>query len=130
MGFELPLSLEFMPMVLGPLGRYFCPKCRMYFEFGRARERVVCPLMPQKCMFDPTAVKGEYPLADLLRIYHITPQLCARLLTAARRLSETPLGSVRERLRTELTGWGFVGSPEEYEDLWALLGLADGAAMA
>jgi len=123
MGFELPLGLEFMPMVPGPLGRYFCPKCRMYFEFGRARERVVCPLMPQKCMFDPTAIEGEYPLADLLKFYRITPQLYARMLTAARRLSQVPLTAVREGLQTELADWGFVGSPDEYDDLWALLAL-------
>ncbi len=123
MGFALPINLEFMPMVPGPLGRYFCPKCRMYFEFGRARERVVCPLMPQKCMFDPTAIKGEYPLADLLKIYRITPQLYARLMAAARSLSATPPAAVREQVQAELADWGFGGTPEEYDALWALLGL-------
>lgn len=38
------------------VGKYFCPMCSMFFEFGPKSEKVTCPLMPQKCMFKPTDI--------------------------------------------------------------------------
>ncbi|HHS98201.1 MAG TPA: hypothetical protein ENK08_09980 [Chloroflexi bacterium] len=122
--FPHPAQIDFVEIVPGPLGRYFCPKCRMYFEFGKARERVICPLMPQKCMFEPTAVSGTYPLADLLKIYRITPGLYGRLMRTARRFSRASLGDVVAALDEEVRGWGFEGTEEEWAALYGLLGLA------
>ena len=128
MGFDLPARLDFIRIVPGQLGRYFCPKCRMYFEFGKARDKVICPLMPQKCMFEPTAIAGDYPLADLLKIYRITPGLYARLMEAARQFSAADLGAVVSALDEEVRGWGFDGGAEEWDALHIALGLAAGAA--
>ncbi len=120
---ETPVTLDFIRIVPGPLGRYFCPKCRMYFEFGVAREKVICPLMPQKCMFEPTAVKGPYPLADLLKIYRVTPRLYARLIEATLPFSETPAEQVIQSLDQEVRDWGFEGEATEWNALHAALGL-------
>jgi len=124
MTFPQPAKLDFIRIVPGSLGRYFCPKCRMYFEFGKARDKVICPLMPQKCMFDPTAIAGAYPLADLLKIYRITPQLYARLMQATRRFSQTPVEQVVATLDEEVTRWGFEGTQMEWDALHAALGLS------
>lgn len=123
-GFSQPVDMDFIRIVPGPLGRYFCPKCRMYFEFGKAREKVICPLMPQKCMFEPGAIDGDYPLTDLLKIYRITPRLYARLMEAARRYSETPVKDVIVALDAEVKEWGFAGTDEEWDALHASLGLS------
>ncbi len=121
--FPDPVTLDFIRIVPGPLGRYFCPKCRMYFEFGKAREKVICPLMPQKCMFEPTAIQGPYPLRDLLKIYRITPRLYARLIEVAQSFSETPPEQVIASLDEEVRAWGFEGEPLEWDALHAALGL-------
>ena len=122
-GFADPVEVDFIEIVPGPLGRYFCPKCRMYFEFGKAREKVICPLMPQKCMFEPTAIQGPYPLRDLLKIYRITPRLYARLIEVAQPFSETPPEQVIASLDEEVRAWGFEGEPLEWDALHAALGL-------
>ncbi|GAB6189307.1 hypothetical protein JCM30566_10460 [Marinitoga arctica] len=51
------------------IGKYYCQKCNMMFEFGKEREKIVCPLMPQKCMFDPINIKNtSFKFEDLERM--------------------------------------------------------------
>ncbi len=123
LAFPRPITIRFIEIVPGQPGRYFCPKCRMYFEFGKAREKVICPLMPQKCMFDPLAIQGTYPLADLIKIYRITPALYRRLIEAARPLSQAKLAEVRATFDAEIRSWGFDGSEAEWATLHEQLGL-------
>jgi hypothetical protein len=66
-----------------PSGRYYCPMCRKFFEFSTQKESITCPLMAQKCMATPTTiVKSKYTLADLARVYEITPDFYQRLIAA------------------------------------------------
>ncbi len=122
-GFSDPVGVGFIEIVPGPLGRYFCPKCRMYFEFGKARDSVICPLMPQKCMFEPTAIAGTYPLADLLKIYRITPRLYGRMMEVVRPISRIEWQHIVDALDEEVCGWGFEGTEEEWAALHVALGL-------
>jgi hypothetical protein len=66
---EHELGLDFID-ILGEreVGKYFCAKCGMFFEFGLRRESVTCPLMAQKCMFDPQNIeKMEYTSDRLVK---------------------------------------------------------------
>ena len=72
---EHELMLDFID-ILGEreVGKYFCAKCGMFFEFGIKRENVTCPLMAQKCMFDPQHIeKVEYTADRLIKQFEITP---------------------------------------------------------
>ncbi len=73
---ERGVTVDFIDVVPGDYGRYYCKKCSMFFEFGMKREKVTCPLMAQKCMFEPKNVSNETgTLSDLVKIYRITPHL-------------------------------------------------------
>jgi hypothetical protein len=79
---EHELSLDFID-ILGEreVGKYFCAKCGMFFEFGMSRESVTCPLMAQKCMFDPQHIdKVEYPTEKLIKQFEITPDIYKRFI--------------------------------------------------
>jgi DNA-directed RNA polymerase subunit RPC12/RpoP len=66
------------------VGKYFCAKCGMFFEFGLKRESVTCPLMSQKCMFDPQSIEKINFTADkFLKQFQITPDIYNRFLKAA-----------------------------------------------
>jgi hypothetical protein len=63
------------------VGKYYCAKCGMFFEFGIKRETVTCPLMAQKCMFDPQHIdKIDYPSAKLAKQFGITPDIYKRFI--------------------------------------------------
>ncbi len=121
LAFPLPVEVDFIEIAPGPLGRYFCPMCRMYFEFGKVRDRVICPLMPQKCMFEPQAIAGAYPLADLVKIYRITPALYARWMDVARRFDAPAEAEVVAAMDEEIESWGFEGTADEWASLHRLL---------
>ena len=73
---EREVTVDFIDVVSGDYGRYYCKKCSMFFEFGMKREKVTCPLMAQKCMFESKNVSNETgTLSDLVKIYRITPHL-------------------------------------------------------
>jgi hypothetical protein len=79
---EHELKLDFID-ILGEreVGKYFCAKCGMFFEFGIKRESVTCPLMAQKCMFDPQHIdKVEYSSEKLIKQFEITPDIYKRFI--------------------------------------------------
>jgi hypothetical protein len=78
------LNIDFID-ILGEreVGKYFCAKCGMFFEFGIKRESVTCPLMAQKCMFDPQHIeKTDYSSEKMVKQLHITPDIYKRFIAA------------------------------------------------
>jgi hypothetical protein len=85
LSFDHELKLDFID-ILGEreVGKYFCAKCGMFFEFGIKREVVTCPLMSQKCMFDPQHIdKISFTPDKLVRQFEITPDIYRRFIQAA-----------------------------------------------
>jgi len=79
---EHELNLDFID-ILGEreVGKYFCSKCGMFFEFGIKRDVVTCPLMAQKCMFDPQHIdKVNYTSDKLIKQFDITPDIYKRFI--------------------------------------------------
>ena len=79
---EHELNIDFID-ILGEreVGKYYCAKCGMFFEFGIRRETVTCPLMAQKCMFDPQHIeKVEYTSDKLIKQFRITPDIYKRFI--------------------------------------------------
>ena len=79
---EHALEIDFID-ILGAreVGKYFCAKCGMFFEFGMRRDGVTCPLMAQKCMFDPQHIdKVEYTSDKLVKQFEITPDIYKRFI--------------------------------------------------
>ena len=92
------LSVEFID-ILGERegGKYFCAKCGMFFEFGLRRESVTCPLMSQKCMFDPQHIdKISYTSDKMLKQFKITPDIYKRFITGigSKTVSQGSLGKI------------------------------------
>ncbi len=82
LGIKHHLSIDFID-ILGEreVGKYFCAKCGMFFEFGIKRDSVTCPLMAQKCMFDPQHIeKVEYPSEKMVKQFEITPDIYKRFI--------------------------------------------------
>lgn len=76
------LILDFID-ILGEreVGKYYCAKCGMFFEFGIRRDVVTCPLMAQKCMFDPQHIeKVDYASDKLVKQFEITPDIYKRFI--------------------------------------------------
>ena len=79
---EHDLNIDFID-ILGEreVGKYYCSKCGMFFEFGMKRDSVTCPLMAQKCMFDPRHIDSvDYAPDKLVRQFEITPDLYRRFI--------------------------------------------------
>lgn len=79
---EHNLNIDFID-ILGEreVGKYFCAKCGMFFEFGIKRDAVTCPLMSQKCMFDPQHIeKVNYTSDKLVKQFAITPDIYKRFI--------------------------------------------------
>jgi len=79
---EHDLDVDFID-ILGEreVGKYYCAKCGMFFEFGIKRENVTCPLMAQKCMFDPQHIeKLEYTSDKLVKHFEVTPDIYKRFI--------------------------------------------------
>ena len=78
------LEIDFIG-ILGEreVGKYYCAKCGMFFEFGMRRDGVTCPLMAQKCMFDPQHIdKVEYASDKLVKQFEITPDIYKRFIAS------------------------------------------------
>lgn len=76
------LNIDFID-ILGEreIGKYYCAKCGMFFEFGMKRDVVTCPLMSQKCMFDSQHIdKVNYPSEKLVKQFEITPDIFNRFI--------------------------------------------------
>jgi len=99
---EHDLNLDFID-ILGEreVGKYFCAKCGMFFEFGIRREAVTCPLMAQKCMFDPQHIdKVEYTSDKLVKQFGITPDIYKRFIESISNKSD-----FSEKLNEILKEW-------------------------
>ena len=103
------------------MGKYFCPMCRKFFEFGIKREKVTCPLMSQKCMVEPSHIEvlSNYHTDDLIKVYKVTPNIHKRFnaLLEKKEKGEEVLGRI---LKEE---WEFDYSDDELETLAELLGV-------
>ena len=99
---EHELKIDFID-ILGEreVGKYFCAKCGMFFEFGIRRETVTCPLMAQKCMFDPQHIdKVEYTSDKLVKQFGITPDIYKRFINSISNKSD-----FSEKLNELLKEW-------------------------
>lgn len=104
------LSVEFID-ILGEreTGKYFCPKCGMFFEFGLKRESVTCPLMSQKCMFDPQHIdRVSYTADKMVKQFKITPDIYKRFLNGVNNnaIAESSLNNI-------LNEWKMTGNQEQ-----------------
>ena len=109
------LHIDFID-ILGEreVGRYYCAKCGMFFEFGMRREEVTCPLMSQKCMFDPQHIdKARYTPEAMLKQFEITPDLYSRFIR-----SSGFGGNFRNWLDELLKVWKIT---EKQEDIFKIL---------
>ena len=99
---EHSLSIDFID-ILGEreVGKYFCAKCGMFFEFGIKREAVTCPLMAQKCMFDPQNIeKIDYSSDKLVKQFKITPDIYKRFINSIKNR-----GVISDKLNEILKEW-------------------------
>ncbi len=97
---EHALGLDFID-ILGEreVGKYYCAKCGMLFEFGMRRDTVTCPLMSQKCMFDPQHIeKTNYTSDKLVKQLTITPDIYKRFIQSIDKRS-MPSGKMNELLQ-------------------------------
>lgn len=61
----------------------------MFFEFGMKRETVTCPLIAQKCMFDPQHIeKIEYTAEKLIKQFEITPDIYKRFIKSIQKQND------------------------------------------
>jgi len=96
------LQIDFID-ILGEreVGKYYCAKCGMFFEFGMKRDSVTCPLMAQKCMFDPQHIDMvEYPADKFFKQFEITPDLYKRFIDSVKGTKD-----LSEKLKTLLKEW-------------------------
>jgi DNA-directed RNA polymerase subunit RPC12/RpoP len=97
---EHALGIDFID-ILGEreVGKYYCAKCGMLFEFGMRRDTVTCPLMSQKCMFDPQHIeKTNYTSDKLIKQLAITPDIYKRFIHSIDKRS-MPSGKMNELLQ-------------------------------
>lgn len=107
---EHELKIDFID-ILGDreVGKYFCAKCGMFFEFGIRREAVTCPLMAQKCMFDPQHIdKVEYTSDKLVKQFGITPDIYKRFIESISNKSD-----FSEKLNEILKEWKVTDKQDE-----------------
>lgn len=103
------------------LGKYYCGMCKKFFEFGIEREKVTCPLMAQKCMFDPVSInKIKYQIADFIKVLRITPDLYSRFISLVPKRKNGP-AILREILANN---WKFEFGEAELREVQELLGLS------
>lgn len=127
LGLAENFDLHFMDMYVEELGRFFCGKCNMFFEFGGPQEIVTCPFMPQKCKFKPHSLKGEaqLDLGLLVKIYRVTPKLFQKNMATFLKLAGPDFDrtELEQRLEKELNRWSLSREPEKLQQLKELIGL-------
>jgi DNA-directed RNA polymerase subunit RPC12/RpoP len=107
---EHELKLDFID-ILGEreVGKYFCAKCGMFFEFGIKRDKVTCPLMSQKCMFDPQHIeKATYTSDKLVKQFTITPDIYKRFIESTGSTSD-----FSDTLTKILKDWNITDSQDQ-----------------
>jgi DNA-directed RNA polymerase subunit RPC12/RpoP len=107
---EHELNLDFID-ILGEreVGKYFCAKCGMFFEFGMKREGVTCPLMSQKCMFDPQHIeKVNYTSDKLVKQFSITPDIYKRFIESIKNKND-----FSNKLNEILKDWKITDNQDE-----------------
>ncbi len=83
------------------IGKYFCSKCGMFFEFGLKKDMTSCPFMPQKCMFNPVNIdKIEYSDELLLKQLKIMPDIYMRFIKVIKGKKD-----IKEALNEVLSDW-------------------------
>ncbi|MCL4558153.1 MAG: hypothetical protein M1491_05920 [Deltaproteobacteria bacterium] len=105
------LGLDFID-ILGEkeVGKYYCAKCGMLFEFGMRRDSVTCPLMSQKCMFDPRHIDNtDFSQDSLLKQLEITPDIYRRFI---RGVAQGPVPS--ETISGILKEWKITDRQDEF----------------
>lgn len=103
-----------------PMGKYFCPMCRKFFEFSIQRDSITCPLMAQKCMATPTNIdKMNYEIDDLIHVYDVTPKIYKRFISKIEE-SENGLDILKEIL---VNNWNFDVDNRSLEKIANLLGI-------
>ena len=106
-----------------PMGKYYCGMCKKFFEFGIERDKVTCPLIAQKCMFDPVHInKIKYHIADLIKVFQITPDLYSRFLSLVPDRKKGP-AILKNILAAD---WKFEFGETELGEVQHLLGLSSG----
>lgn len=133
LGVAEPLDLHFMSVTSGPMGRYYCAQCAMFFEFGQPQSQVTCPFMPQKCKFKPKPIDEiaraagsvtPLDLAVLTKILGVSPKLYRRQLATA--VPSSDAAGARQIVLDDLKTWGFdLSDPTKVDALMAAMGLAD-----
>jgi len=122
--FDITQEIKFDSMeIIGErnMGKYYCGMCRKFFEFGIEREKVTCPLMAQKCMFDPVSIhKIKYQIADYIKVLRITPDLYSRFISLVPERKNGP-AILREILAND---WRFEFGDAELLEIQQLLGLS------
>jgi hypothetical protein len=103
------------------MGKYYCGRCRKFFEFGIEREKVTCPLMAQKCMFDPVNIKNiKYTVSDFIKVLKISPDIHSKFLSLIPEHKNGPT-ILREVLTSD---WKFELTEPDLQEILQLLGLA------
>jgi len=103
------------------MGKYYCGMCRKFFEFGIEREKVTCPLMAQKCMFDPVNIKNiNYTVSDFIKVLKISPDIHSKFLSLIPKRENGPT-ILREVLTSD---WKFELTEPDLQEILQLLGLA------
>ncbi len=131
MGIAEPIDLHFMTVTSGPMGRYYCAQCAMFFEFGQPQSSVTCPFMPQKCKFKPKPIdeiaRSEntatpFDPSVLAKILRVSPKLYRRQLGIALASNDVP--QARDIVLDDLRAWGFdLSDAGKVEALLSTLGL-------
>jgi len=96
------LNIDFID-ILGEreVGKYYCAKCGMFFEFGIKRDTVTCPLMAQKCMFDPQHIENvDFSSEKMVKQFEITPDIYKRFIESVGKSND-----FSEQLKELLLGW-------------------------
>ena len=110
LGVEHDLKIDFID-ILGEreVGKYYCAKCGMFFEFGIKRENVTCPLMAQKCMFDPQHIeKVNYSSDKFAKQFEITPDIYKRFIESVK-----PNIDFSNKLNELLVDWKITDNQEK-----------------
>ncbi len=128
-GLKQNFDLHFMDMTPEPAGRFYCPMCNMFFEFGTQAPTVTCPFMPQKCKFKPHEIREEAgtDLNLLIKIYKVSPKLYRRFadaVLAAAGQGQFDRAELRAVVESDLARWGFELDQDKVGKLLDQMGIA------
>jgi len=107
---DYEINIDFIDIVGDrEIGKYYCAKCGMFFEFGIKRNKVTCPIMAQKCMFDPQHIEEvKYSSEKLLKQFEITPDIFKRFIEIVNNKN-----GFEDKLNKLLNEWGINDNQEK-----------------